>query len=178
MNTYQNKIQNTSRLVCFFLMLMMLFMLAFIVAQTIAVLIFYAGNPEASTFYYTVQYFFQNSHASEELMAVMLCANLFAKCTVFLILYITYKVFKDMSTEYTPFSEKHNKRFKAIAWLMVAQFALTPLIQGTLAYILKLNENLSVQCDFIDLVPVVIFYALAQIFEYGRMLQQEADETI
>ena len=98
------------------------------------------------------------------------------------------RVFYESQRNYTPFSRKNTERLKAISHSI-----------GVMAIVLFLYDILGVNISFgggVELFSInmtwsfasafafsyliigVLFDLLARIFEYGRLLQQESDETL
>ena len=67
-------------------------------------------------------------------------------------------MFKEISQDAKPFTEKNVKRLSNISWLTFA-----------LLFISEFN---------IGLITVICIFALSKIFKYGYKLQIESDETL
>lgn len=87
-------------------------------------------------------------------------------------------IFNDAARHYTPFSEKQSTRLKIIALLTLALGILPPPIKMLLTLMLSPDSNASAEFEFVLPVLTVIFYSLSVVFDYGRMLQKQSDETL
>jgi hypothetical protein len=93
----------------------------------------------------------------------------------------TAKVFRELRRGYTPFSAKTTKGIRHIAYIMYVM-AVSPSAVDLIIALLKLDLERVGETNyfvgFLGLVLATIFLMLARIFEYGRLLQQESDETL
>ena len=87
-------------------------------------------------------------------------------------------IFNDAAKHYTPFSEKQSTRLKIISLLTLALGVLPPPIRMLLTLILSPDSNASAEFQFALPVLTIIFYSLAVVFDYGRMLQKQSDEKL
>lgn len=94
------------------------------------------------------------------------------------ILYFAQAIFRDIAVSYTPFVEINTKRMRAIAISFVVMAIIPSMVAAILVQSLKPTADISteIQADYI--IVAVIMYCLSYIFEYGRLLQQQSDETI
>lgn len=87
------------------------------------------------------------------------------------------KIFSEIRRTGLPFTWSNARQLKHVSvWLGL--LALVPaLIEGVGSYLIKMpmaNFYLSIEL----LIAAGILYCLAHIFEYGTLLQQQADETL
>jgi len=97
-----------------------------------------------------------------------------------LLLIYTAKLFREFSLSYTPFSVKMTKVIRTIAWIMYFMF-MAPILIDKLIDLLKLNlTHISDNFleTFLGIIFATIFFLLSYIFDYGRLLQQQTDETL
>lgn len=94
-------------------------------------------------------------------------------------IWLAFRVFHDIQKEYTPFTQKNVRRFKAIAWLLLASNVVLPLAQGQLYMRLPgKGGGFQAQVDFTGIVCSAILFCLARVFQYGCELQRFSDETL
>lgn len=94
-------------------------------------------------------------------------------------LWLACRVFHDIRKAYTPFTQKNVRRFKAIAWLLLASNVVLPLAQGQLYMRLPgKGGGFQAQVDFTGIVCSAILFCLARVFQYGCELQRFSDETL
>lgn len=99
---------------------------------------------------------------------------------IIVILYLAERIFKNIYDSQSPFELLNVKRLKNIAWLMLA-FAIFPTYIETVLRFFLMRGTASPYNFSIDITTVcltVIFFALAYIFEYCCLLQQQYDETL
>lgn len=93
---------------------------------------------------------------------VFACIAVIAKCLLCLVVMETVRrMLRDISRSETPFEQIHVKRMKRIAILL---------------FIASFVNVLSIQANEWFIAAVV--WLLAMVFDYGCLLQQEADETL
>lgn len=93
-------------------------------------------------------------------------------------LFLAVMMFRNIWRDYTPFSPKHTLYLKFISLLMLAFTIIVPPVELLLLEILAPQSDASVSFELSGIVFAVIFYCLALIFEYGRLLQKQSDETM
>ena len=97
-------------------------------------------------------------------------------------LFITGRIFWDISRDCSPFSMKHVKKLKLIAKLLVILTLLKPICRAVSTLLFSSwggeSEMMLISFDIGTLVFAAVLYCLALIFEYGAELQQQADETL
>lgn len=103
--------------------------------------------------------------------------NVLSQGLVLVMLVMATVIFNDAARHYTPFSEKQSTRLKIIALLTLALGILPPPIKMLLTLMLSPDSNASAEFQFLP-VLTVIFYSLSVVFDYGRMLQKQSDETL
>ena len=86
------------------------------------------------------------------------------------------KLCKEFKTCETPFSAGVIKRIKQVGFSLIPWCVVYPTAEAAADFMLSNNLNVSVDIGMIIMVLVVL--ALAYIFQYGAMLQQESDETL
>ena len=104
--------------------------------------------------------------------------NALSQGLVLAMLVIATAVFNDAAKHYTPFSEKQSNRLKIMALLTLALGILPPPIKMLLTLMLSPDSKASAEFQFVLPVLTVIFYSLSVVFDYGRMLQKQSDETL
>lgn len=86
------------------------------------------------------------------------------------------KLCKEFKTCETPFSEGVIKRIKQVGFSLIPWCIVYPTAEAAADFMVSNNLNISIDIGMIIMVLVVL--ALAYIFQYGAMLQQESDETL
>ena len=95
------------------------------------------------------------------------------------ILFVASFIFKGISCERTPFTQKNSKRLKIISLLLVALGAVVPPLQMLLVLVfINHAAEIYFSINIGHFVFAAMFYCLALIFEYGAELQRESDETL
>ncbi len=86
-------------------------------------------------------------------------------------------IFKDLATNFAPFSEIGIIRLRHISQLLLIYSVVPQILYSILhtiiipGYYFSLGLNMS-------LLFAIIFYCLTEIFRYGAFLQKESDETL
>ncbi|MEK4517028.1 hypothetical protein NSS64_17190 [Paenibacillus sp. FSL H8-0122] len=99
-------------------------------------------------------------------------------CLIIFVLFLVRMIFKDISRDYTPFVAKHTKRLKLISLLMAGIAFIPGLVEVVLIQIIDPVTFVYASFELFFVLVAIVFFCLAQIFEYGRMLQQQSDETL
>ena len=86
------------------------------------------------------------------------------------------KLCKEFKTCETPFSAGVIKRIKQVGFSLIPWCIMYPTAEAAADFMVTNNLNISIDIGMIIMVLVVL--ALAYIFQYGAMLQQESDETL
>ena len=95
------------------------------------------------------------------------------------ILLVASLIFKDMSREGMPFTEKNSNRIRVISLLLIAQGLVVPPLQLLIAMVFSAADASDyIGLDLSLIVIAIIFFCLALIFEYGAELQRQSDETL
>ena len=103
------------------------------------------------------------------LMLLMMVAN-------FITITFIVKLCKEFKTCETPFAEGVIKRIKQVGFSLIPWCVVYPTAEAAANFMVSNNLNISIDIGMIIMVLVVL--ALAYIFQYGAMLQQESDETL
>ncbi|MCG7406578.1 hypothetical protein MH117_04045 [Paenibacillus sp. ACRRX] len=116
---------------------------------------------------------------SKSELIVQLCVNVSKQSIMIVMLFLAGAIFKDISREYTPFAAKHTKRLKAISKWMVLLAIIPASVEMLMLQILAPTVKVyDVSFELSFILVAVVFFCLAQIFEYGGVLQQQSDETL
>ncbi|SMF86587.1 hypothetical protein SAMN05661091_3439 [Paenibacillus uliginis N3/975] len=116
-------------------------------------------------------------YSKSELIA-QFCVNITKQSIVIAMLFLAGAIFKDISREYTPFAAKQTKRLKAISKLMVLLAIIPASVEILMMQILAPTVKVYVSFELSFILVAVVFFCLAQIFDYGGVLQQQSDETL
>ena len=180
MNAVQMKIQKTSRVVSIVTKILYVFLTVILCAEVIGIVLFIVLPDSSSvklgnmTIISPVAF---NGGASTKKMIPPLLGLVIAQAFALSILILTHQIFKDISREYTPFLEKHFKRMKEIALLLLISSLLEPsLFSGSSSLVPYLTVFIWPGCESIIFAAIV--YCFALIFQYGSALQQQSDETL
>jgi hypothetical protein len=95
---------------------------------------------------------------------------------LFFILYILYRVFSDISLTYTPFQKKQVTRIKLVA-LLTAVMCIVSSALDMLGNVLLYGKP-ALKINIVWFVLAAVIYCMAYIFDYGRQLQKQSDETL
>lgn len=87
-------------------------------------------------------------------------------------------VFEDISNGESPFTRLQVKRLKRLSWLFIGTFFIPIILQNILHWIMIPGRYYNISLDGTKLIAPILFYALAEIFSYGALLQREVDETL
>ena len=94
------------------------------------------------------------------------------------VLFVAGSIFKAISREGTPFTKKNSDKIRIIALLLIANEVVIPPLQMLVKMIAIPGLAQSAEIRLINIVVAAMFFCLALIFDYGRQLQQESDETL
>lgn len=87
------------------------------------------------------------------------------------------RIFSDISRTMLPFTRENAKRIKTMSVFMAFLAVASPAVEWTLGLVLgvpAVTYHFSLEL----LIASAVLYCLAHIFEYGAVLQQQADETL
>jgi hypothetical protein len=87
------------------------------------------------------------------------------------------KFFNELGRNYTPFSQKNIKCLKAISGVMSGMSSVA-LLSGIALTIFLDSSPLFYEHAILYGLVGILFAAIARIFDYGVLLQQESDETL
>ncbi|MCL1832098.1 MAG: DUF2975 domain-containing protein [Oscillospiraceae bacterium] len=107
------------------------------------------------------------------------CGEMLSLAVIAAIMFVASYIFKDMTTQHTPFAQKNADRLKIISLLLIG---FTIVVQPLKAFLIMVfvpgvNE-FTFHINLAHFVFAAVFFCLALIFEYGVILQQESDETL
>lgn len=176
------KIQKTSKILAVSLRMLCIMLLLVTIAESAAILwlsqmsgdeIPAAINTMSSIFLHT-----DHSDYAKSDLIITFSGDVVRLCLIMVILFIAGGIFKDISKDYTPFVAKHMKRLKRIS-LLIAGIAIIPgFVEIAMIQMVTPAARVNVSFELFYILVAVVFFCLAQIFDYGRMLQQQSDETL
>ncbi|MBC1534024.1 DUF2975 domain-containing protein [Listeria seeligeri] len=108
---------------------------------------------------------------------ILLGVAVFSFIILAVLLWIASMIFKDLATNFAPFSEIGIIRLRRISQLLLIYSVVPQILYSILhkiiipGYYFSLGLNMS-------LLFAIIFYCLTEIFRYGAFLQKESDETL
>ena len=93
-----------------------------------------------------------------------------------IILSYTIKVFRNIRTEDTPFTEENPLYIRKIAYFMIASLVVGAL--SSVAIELIIGHDLSVNFSAYNIFEILLVFILSYIFEYGYELQKSSKKRI
>ena len=180
MNAVQMKIQKTSRVVSIVTKILYVFLTVILSAEVIGI-VWLIVLPDSSSVKLGNMTILSpaafNGGASTKEMIPPLLGLVIRQIFALFILILTHQIFKDISREYTPFMEKHVKRMKEIAMILLFGSLFEPfLFSGPSLLVPYLSGFIWPGYESIFFAGIV--YCFAMIFQYGSALQQQSDETL
>jgi len=109
-------------------------------------------------------------------IVIFILLQLLLMVVIFITITFIVKLCKEFKTCETPFSEGVIKRIKQVGFSLIPWCIVYPTAEAAADFMVTNNLNISIDIGMIIMVLVVL--ALAHIFKYGAMLQQESDETL
>lgn len=109
-------------------------------------------------------------------IVIFILLQLLLMVVIFITITFIVKLCKEFKTCETPFSEGVIKRIKQVGFSLIPWCIVYPTAEAAADFMVSNNLNISIDIGMIIMVLVVL--ALAHIFKYGAMLQQESDETL
>ena len=182
MNTKIEKIVRMSKVLNVFLKIGVVLLIVFIVVAMVMVLTVPshdAAEFDAGFFSFTGIWGDSPFVGSTDEFRATMIFEMINSAVVAAILFMASFIFKGISHEKTPFTQKNSNRLKVISLLLVALGALVPPLQMLLLLVFENHTaDIYFSINIGYFVFAAMFYCLALIFEYGAELQREADETL
>lgn len=180
MNAIQQKIAKTSRLVSTMLLVAcgLSILASLLLFAGIGILSFH--NSSAATSLYGALVSAASGVGMLPLsIATIMMILLFGAAQVILglwVFYILYRIFKDISSHYTPFEPIQVSRMKLVAILTFFLGILSNALEGIAQ--VRLYGTTTANLDIMWFVVSIVIYCMAYIFDYGYQLQTASDETL
>ncbi|WP_268624993.1 DUF2975 domain-containing protein [Paenibacillus alvei] len=176
------KIQKTSKILAVSLRMLCIMLLVVTMAEIAAILwLTQESGDETPAAINTMSSIFLHTDHSDYAkfdLIITFSGDVVRLCIIMVILFIAGRIFKDISKDYTPFVAKHMKRLKRIS-LLIASMAIIPgFVEIAMIQMVTPAARVNVSFELFYILVAVVFFCLAQIFDYGRMLQQQSDETL
>jgi len=177
------KIQKTSKILAVCLRMLCIILLVVTMAEIAAILWLtqVSGDETPAAINTMSSIFLQHTDHSDYVksdLMITFSGDVVRLCLIMVILFIAGWIFKDISKDYTPFVAKHMKRLKRIS-LLIAGMAIIPgFVEIAMIQMVTPAAKVNVSFELFYILVAVVFFCLAQIFDYGRMLQQQSDETL
>lgn len=95
-------------------------------------------------------------------------------------LYWGGNIFHDISISYSPFDKKHTIRMRKIAISLLLMGFIPKIVENVLTEVLLNGMNL-VFSSYINIpyiLVAVVLFCTSFIFDYGRLLQEQVDQTL
>jgi len=182
MNSIQEKIAKTGKMVSVVLFAACIFTVLAIISFLWGIGLISFSNGELSTSlfeYFKAEYHLMGGvglFASRRELAMLFLLGVGQLSIIFSVLLILYRVFKDISRNYTPFEKIQVVRMKRVAKLTLALGIISSfcdriiMVSGYGSNIMDLN--------IVWIVIAMVIYCMAHIFDYGYQLQAQSDETL
>ena len=109
----------------------------------------------------------------------LLLGTAFSALSVVLLGFIFYqgkRIFSEILEAQTPFLKTTGKRLKSIAVVLGALGTVVPILYGIFG--IWLMQEGAIGINMVTCFFAFVIYALAVIFDYGQILQSQADETL
>lgn len=182
MDIFQEKIQKSSKTL-FILINFFLFAVILDVFIQIAAIIWIRVSPENIIGFtvngFSIFYPFANSlDISENELITLIVGVILRQCFIVPVLFIARFIFSDIRRGLTPFSEKQVTRLKNISKFLLTSMFLPFFVEILLTLNMSEPVKRSVHIGLQNFIFVFLFYALSKIFDYGRILQLQSDETL
>jgi hypothetical protein len=179
MNAIQLKIQKTSRIVSILTKILYIFLIVVLSAEIVRIVWLIVLSDRSSVTLGNMKILAPvtfDGGASLKIIAGLL-GVVVAQAFALPILILTHRIFRDISREYTPFMEKHIKRMKKIALLLLISSLIAPLLYIVSSSLIPYLNSV-IQPGYESIIFAIIVYCFALIFQYGSALQQQSDETL
>jgi hypothetical protein len=89
-----------------------------------------------------------------------------------------YKLFDNIHKGDTPFIEENVTYIKQIAKMMIILLIFSKISDGIFGPLFNFQSESVAYIDLVEIVYVLVIFALAYVFEYGYKLQLEQDTTL
>ena len=86
------------------------------------------------------------------------------------------KLFENLNIGETPFTLENVNHIKKMAWLMIAIILLPDL--GVIVFNMLLTTDMDMDFALFDILEILFLFSLSYVFEYGRLIQMEANGKI
>ncbi len=178
MNAIQEKIKRISKFIAIITKILYITGIV-MVCVGLAGDLWYVISPESGSFTVGhVRVLSPMQFASDFNVGLDLFTNIAAQCFFIAVLIITYRIFKDISRDSSPFMPKNISRMKKIAILLFVSSVVSPAVNAAVGKSLSLTNAESMNYSSEIIILSVIIYCFALIFQYGAELQQQSDETL
>lgn len=178
MNAIQKKIQVTSRVVA---VLTKILYIAMIVAVcfVLAGLIWIMASPDIDSITLgPIKIISPFSLAAGAGISAEEIAGVVSQCFFIAILILANRIFRNISHEYSPFTQKTVKGMKRIAILILVDSIAAPRIDFEVKNTILSATNNAYNFNIELFILAIIMYSFSLIFQYGVELQQQSDETL
>ena len=129
----------------------------------------FAGE-EGQKIFEAVKDFFNNGNNLAMILSYVFVGALVLVILVFFFHYL-YKLFKNIHENDTPFTDENISIITKLAYVMLAYVCVPSLLSYIVKWIFKLN--LTFDWGFIEVLCVLIIFAIKYIFEYGKSLEDK-----
>lgn len=178
MNAIQKKIQVTSRVVAILTKILYIAMIVAVCFEATGI-IWLTVSPEVSSIVLGgIKIISPFSLANDVGIGTDLLTGVASQCFFIAILVSANRIFRNISREYSPFTQKTVKGMRRIAILLLIDSIVAPHVDFAIKKAISLaTGTLYNFSDELNILAIVL-YCFSLIFQYGVELQQQSDETL
>lgn len=178
MNAIQKKIQVTSRVVAILTKILYITM-TIAVCFEVAGIIWFMVSPEASSISWGgIKIIPPFSLANYVGIGTDLMTDVASQCFFIAILVSANRIFKSLSREYSPFTQKTVKGMKRIAILLLIDSIVAPQVDSAIKKSVSIATGALHNFSDELIILAIVLYCFSLIFQYGVELQRQSDETL
>lgn len=178
MNAIQKKIQVTSRVVAILTKILYITMIVAVLFEA-AGIIWHTLSPEVSSIVLGgIKIISPLSLANDVGIGTDLLTDLASQCFFIAILISANRIFRNISHEYSPFTQKTVKGMRRIAILLLIDSIVAPQVDFAIKKSISLATGTLHNFGNELIILAIILYCFSLIFKYGVELQQQSDETL
>lgn len=178
MNAIQKKIQVISRVVAVLTKILYIAMIVTVCFE-VSGIIWLTVSPEVSSIVLGgIKIISHFSLANAVGIGTDLLTGVASQCFFIAILVSANRIFRNISLEYSPFTQKTVKGMRRIAILLLIDSIVAPQVDFTIKKSILLATGTLHNFGNELIILVIILYCFSLIFQYGVELQQQSDETL
>lgn len=178
MNAIQKKIKVTSRVVAVMTKILYITMIAAVCFE-VAGIIWLMISPEVNSITLGgIKIISPFSLANDVGIGTDLLTGVASQCFLITILISSNRIFRNISCEYSPFTQKTVKGMRRIAILFLIDSIVSPRVDSAIEKSISLATGTLYNFSDELIILAIILYCFSLIFQYGVELQQQSDETL